>query len=460
MDVRFHNVLREESQWEKAAVETRLIDWPTERLTKEGFTLLNLSVASRGNLFQEKVFRFTKKSSDGNLPFHQFAVGDCVRITVSFGDFLSEDLIEGVLMDRRPKYLDISLNLKDSARLDLTSSYRLDAVVNKVTLDRQVDALQQFLTPTVPGTLGVSRSVRDIILYSYPNSMIQLANTPGGLRMALPKTDDNITMSINSGTDPLTLAEEEEEFRVINEALNKVRQMTGTQQVIRGRGAEDDASANQTLQADVTAPWEQLQQHLSITGIIAEAKQKQARDLDNLEFSANPSAYVPESAITPVEISEAVFTTNDRLKTMAETFTPNAAHKTEPFSTHEIDEAISRVMEKCIMNTSQRQALEKAISQTITLVQGPPGTGKTRTACAMLAAVVGLKKQRLLNESEGQGGKTRSDGLKFEKILACAHSNVAADNLLEGLAAQGLNVVRLGMLSTSVDIGNDLCACL
>ena len=33
--------------------------------------------------------------------------------------------------------------------------------------------------------------------------------------MALPKTDDNITMSINSGTDPLTQAEEEEEFRVI-----------------------------------------------------------------------------------------------------------------------------------------------------------------------------------------------------------------------------------------------------
>ena len=452
MVARFHNVLREESQWEKAAVETRLIDWPTERLTKEGFTLLNLSVAPRGNLFQEKVFRFTKKSPDGNLPFHQFAVGDCVRITVSFGDFLSEDLIEGVLMDRRPKYLDISLNLKDAARLDIGSSYRLDAVVNKVTLDRQVDALQQFLTPTVAGTLGVSRAVRDIILYSYPNSMIQLANTPGGLRMALPKTDDNLSMSINSGAEPLTQAEEEEEFRVINEALNRGREMTGTQQVIRGRGAEDDASANQTLQADVTAPWDQLQQPLSITGIIAEAKAKQVRDLDNLEFSASPNDYVPQSSITPVEISEAVFLTNDRLKTMAETFTPNKIFKTEPYTGKEIDNAIAKVMDKCIMNPSQRLALEKAISQTITLVQGPPGTGKTRTACAMLAVVVGLRTQRLLDEAEGNGGRNNSEGLKFEKILACAHSNVAADNLLEGLAAQGLNVVRLGKLSTSIDI--------
>ena len=427
---------------------------------------MNLSVASRGNLFQEKVFRFTKKSPDGNLPFHQFAVGDCVRITVSFGDFLSEDLIEGVLMDRRPKYLDISLNLKDSARLDLTSSYRLDAVVNKVTLDRQVDALQQFLTPTVQGTLGVSRSVRDIILYSYPNSMIQLANTPGGLRMALPKTDDNLSMTINNATDTLTLAEEEEEFRVINEALSRGRQMTGAQPVIRMRGAEDDATANQTLQADVTAPWEQLQQPLSITGIIAEAKLKQARDLSNLEFSASPNNYVPQSTITPVEISDAVFTTNDRLKTMAETFTPNAIFKTEPYTTKEVNDAISKIMETCIMNPSQRLALEKAISQTITLVQGPPGTGKTRTACAMLAAVVGLRKQRLSNEEDGVG-KTKSDGLKFEKILACAHSNVAADNLLEGLAAQGLNVVRLGMLSIfviSVIMNfwswNKLCECV
>ena len=36
-------------------MEARLKTWKIERLTKEGFSILNLRAAARGNLFQEKV---------------------------------------------------------------------------------------------------------------------------------------------------------------------------------------------------------------------------------------------------------------------------------------------------------------------------------------------------------------------------------------------------------------------
>jgi senataxin len=106
----------------------------------------------------------------------------------------------------------------------------------------------------------------------------------------------------------------------------------------------------------------------------------------------------------------------------------------EPYGGEEVDRAIGRVVVNCALNPSQLLALNKAISQTISLIQGPPGTGKTRTACAILAALVALKTQRL------QEGGDRAKGQRLLKVLACAHSNTAADNLLEGFVL-GLGLV-------------------
>ena len=75
------------------------------------------------------------------------------------------------------------------------------------------------------------------------------------------------------------------------------------------------------------------------------------------------------------------------------------------------------------LNEVQRQAAKAAINNRLTLIQGPPGTGKTHTAVRVLEA---WAKQDI------------------GTILAVADSNVAVDNLLEGLISRGVRTVRLG----------------
>ena len=75
------------------------------------------------------------------------------------------------------------------------------------------------------------------------------------------------------------------------------------------------------------------------------------------------------------------------------------------------------------LNKAQREAALAALERRLTLIQGPPGTGKTHTGVRILEA---WAKQDL------------------GTILAVADSNVAVDNLLEGLLSLGIRAVRLG----------------
>lgn len=75
------------------------------------------------------------------------------------------------------------------------------------------------------------------------------------------------------------------------------------------------------------------------------------------------------------------------------------------------------------LNPSQNQAVEFALgAQDLAIIHGPPGTGKTTT-------VVELIRQAVANG---------------ERVLACAPSNTAVDNLLERLVTAGEPAVRLG----------------
>ncbi len=75
------------------------------------------------------------------------------------------------------------------------------------------------------------------------------------------------------------------------------------------------------------------------------------------------------------------------------------------------------------LDRSQQAAVRFGLSaKDVALIHGPPGTGKTTTVVELICQAVA----------------------RGDKVLACAPSNTAVDNLLERLAANGQNVVRVG----------------
>ena len=75
------------------------------------------------------------------------------------------------------------------------------------------------------------------------------------------------------------------------------------------------------------------------------------------------------------------------------------------------------------LNESQQAAIRFALSASdVAIIHGPPGTGKTTTIVELICQAIS----------------------KRQKVLACAPSNTAVDNLLEKLVDAGQMAVRLG----------------
>ena len=81
-------------------------------------------------------------------------------------------------------------------------------------------------------------------------------------------------------------------------------------------------------------------------------------------------------------------------------------------------------------NASQIQAIQYAIDNSLTLIQGPPGTGKTKTSIEII--------RRLYNED------------KNDKILLCASSNNAVNQLVMKCNQLGIPVLRIFSKSAKI----------
>ena len=75
------------------------------------------------------------------------------------------------------------------------------------------------------------------------------------------------------------------------------------------------------------------------------------------------------------------------------------------------------------LNSSQQAAVRHALAaEDVAIIHGPPGTGKTVSVAALIQASVA----------------------RGERVLACAPSNLAVDNIAERLAGTGIRLVRVG----------------
>jgi ATP-dependent RNA/DNA helicase IGHMBP2 len=104
-------------------------------------------------------------------------------------------------------------------------------------------------------------------------------------------------------------------------------------------------------------------------------------------------------------------------------FVEGAAEQCPSVSEGETNHSLTLGHCQSLLNDSQRDAIALALAaKDVAIIHGPPGTGKT-------TAVVEVIRQAVR---------------RGERVLACAPSNLAVDNLLEKLVAAGESPVRLG----------------
>ncbi|EDR24206.1 splicing endonuclease positive effector sen1, putative [Entamoeba dispar SAW760] len=108
---------------------------------------------------------------------------------------------------------------------------------------------------------------------------------------------------------------------------------------------------------------------------------------------------------------------------------------------------LQTMKETNIFNSSQIECINSALSKKgFSLIQGPPGTGKTKTLLGILGAII-FGKPASIN-------KQGTVKMKHSKILVCAPSNAAVDEIVLRIQNEGIlngngkkqkvNIIRIG----------------
>eukprot|EP01054_Gregarina_sp_Poly1_P007747 Gregarina_sp_Poly_1__7746@NODE_437_length_8436_cov_88_556936_g357_i0_p1_GENE_NODE_437_length_8436_cov_88_556936_g357_i0NODE_437_length_8436_cov_88_556936_g357_i0_p1_ORF_typecomplete_len1561_score295_83AAA_12/PF13087_6/9e53AAA_11/PF13086_6/2_6e50AAA_30/PF13604_6/1_5e17AAA_19/PF13245_6/6_3e12AAA_19/PF13245_6/2_1e02UvrDhelicase/PF00580_21/1_8e08Viral_helicase1/PF01443_18/4_2e02Viral_helicase1/PF01443_18/0_00022ResIII/PF04851_15/4_3e07PhoH/PF02562_16/0_51PhoH/PF02562_16/0_26T2SSE/PF00437_20/0_032Ruv len=104
---------------------------------------------------------------------------------------------------------------------------------------------------------------------------------------------------------------------------------------------------------------------------------------------------------------------------------------------------LTQLAKQCTLNESQTAAVKHAVTADfgVSLLQGPPGTGKTKTLLAIIAGIFAMR-GAFTKPSSGAGSSTPGGGsLLQKKLLVCAPSNAAVDEIAARILKDG--IVRL-----------------
>ncbi|PFH38630.1 hypothetical protein BESB_009720 [Besnoitia besnoiti] len=143
-----------------------------------------------------------------------------------------------------------------------------------------------------------------------------------------------------------------------------------------------------------------------------------------------------------------------------------ASARSPALATAWFKQAVDRQLKSELLNASQAAAVRDVLtSETkLGLIQGPPGTGKTKTILALLSVLYGRLRDNqgaragpsatVASPPAGLGSACR-EGVK-KKILICAPSNAAVDEIAERVLTHGLFHPMTGekLAPTCLRIGN------